>query len=466
MKCTKFLLTSCLTMMGLAIVACDKENLKDANPVEPQIEPPVIENAKLTGLNGENKVTIGEKVKFSADFSVAHGELTTYSLTVSKQGEILVTFTEQLSGKKAKVEKDLDLGLVLWKEKEAFKPEVTIRVDNGAEMYTEQRVDDAVICLLELPKLAEELFLVDNAGKVFKMLPIEGQKGCYRTTSALDGLGSSFKIGTSFKDNEINYDGQVWEFQTPDSGEYGIRWLSFDIFNNKLSKMIKHDVVWDLNTMANDGEFKVFWETALVKDCRLVLLNFPEGTLLQSDRFKDQNANTVRYVGETGSNFEVYFIPDTKWLLTKKQYIDLDELWVTGKNASLPMAPYTDCKYAFNWFAGHQCHDAANFIWNDDQNRSCLLYLKSNFELKLYSERVWAAEIMWKTDTPDLLKITEMLPDESGKVTGNLGLAGPSFKEEGLYMFHFNINTKTISLEKYNGRLLEGMPSGTAVPEN
>lgn len=202
--------------------------------------------------------------------------------------------------------------------------------------------------------------------------------------------------------------GETWTFDTPDSGEYGLRWIGFDQFTEELSKMIDNTITVDFSKMARDGEHYVYWSFILVQDSRVVFLNFPDGALLQSDRFADVEKNTARYTGHTGQLFEIYYIADTKWIIVKEQYTCKDALWVTGENASLPMSPYCD-KHPIFWFeAGASLSfDAASCVKTGEGKFKTMLYLKDNFALKIYSERSWGTELDWTSTTPETLIISE-----------------------------------------------------------
>ena len=145
-------------------------------------------------------------------------------------------------------------------------------------------------------------------------MPATAVKGNYRTEGDLAEIGTSFKIAAKLNsDNTIDPSGDVWEFTTPDAGEYGLKWIGFDFFTEQLSKMIDKTIVLDFSKMDKfDDNHYAYWGFELVQDCRTVFLNYPDGMLLQSDRFADIDANTARYTGHTGQAFEIHYIVDSK----------------------------------------------------------------------------------------------------------------------------------------------------------
>lgn len=438
---------------------------KDEPTVVTKPEAPVIENASLKGLNGESVVIAGNNVKFSATLKVKGSKLGKFSLEIRKEAEVLASAEFELEGTEALVEKEFDLPLSPATLDAPFWPDVTMKVTNTDEMFTEEKLAQESNVQITTPELFDALYLVDSNGKVWQMSPT-ATKGSYRTEGELTGLGSSFSIVSKLnEDNTIDNSGKVWTFDTPDTGEYGIKWIAFDQFTEQMSKMLDLTIPIDFSKMANDQGNSVFWSFQLVQDCRVVFLNFPDGTLPQSDRFADVEKNTARYTGHTGNQFEIYYIPDTKWFIIKEQYIATDVLWVTGMNASLPMSPYCE-KHPLNWFASgvDVSYATASCIRTGEGKFSTLLYLKENFAIKIYDGWSWGNELQWESTTPETLVISEMAETEEGKLDGNYGNAGASFSE-CLYMLNYNKASRKASLVRYTGTVLGGLETGVADPD-
>lgn len=438
---------------------------KDEPAVVTKPEAPVIENASLKGLNGESVVIAGNNVKFSATLKVKGSKLGKFSLEIKKEAEVLASAEFELEGTETLVEKEFDLPLSPVTLDAPFWPDVTMKVTNTDDMFTEEKLAQESNVQITTPELFDALYLVDSNGKVWQMSPT-ATKGSYRTEGDLTGLGSSFSIVSKLnEDNTIDNSGKVWTFDTPDTGEYGIKWIAFDQFTEQMSKMLDLTIPIDFSKMANDQGNSVFWSFQLVQDCRVVFLNFPDGTLPQSDRFADVEKNTARYTGHTGNQFEIYYIPDTKWFIIKEQYIATDVLWVTGMNASLPMSPYCE-KHPLNWFASgvDVSYATASCIRTGEGKFSTLLYLKENFAIKIYDGWSWGNELQWESTTPETLVISEMAETEDGKLDGNYGNAGASFSE-GLYMLNYNKASRKASLVRYTGTVLGGLETGVADPD-
>lgn len=438
---------------------------KDEPAVVTKPEAPIIENASLKGLNGESVVIAGNNVKFSATLKVKGSKLGKFSLEIKKEAEVLASAEFELEGTETLVEKEFDLPLSPVTLDAPFWPDVTMKVTNTDDMFTEEKLAQENNVQITTPELFDALYLVDSNGKVWQMSPT-ATKGSYRTEGELTGLGSSFSIVSKLnEDNTIDNSGKVWTFDTPDTGEYGIKWIAFDQFTEQMSKMLDLTIPIDFSKMANDQGNSVFWSFQLVQDCRVVFLNFPDGTLPQSDRFADVEKNTARYTGHTGNQFEIYYIPDTKWFIIKEQYIATDVLWVTGMNASLPMSPYCE-KHPLNWFASgvDVSYATASCIRTGEGKFSTLLYLKENFAIKIYDGWSWGNELQWESTTPETLVISEMAETEDGKLDGNYGNAGASFSE-GLYMLNYNKASRKASLVRYTGTVLGGLETGVADPD-
>ncbi len=467
-------LKSLLIMAAASVLAisCNKE--KDPEVVKP--EAPVIENASLKGLNGESVVIVGSKVRFSADITVEGSKLSVLSLEIGKGTEILASSDFTLEGTASHVEKEFDLPISAIQLDAPFYPEVKMKAVNTDEMFTEKKLTKEENVQISTPELFDALYLIDNNGKCWQMSPTS-VKGNYRTDGDISEIGTSFTVASKItEDGKVDISGKTWTFDTPDSGEYGLRWIGFDQFSEEISKMIDNTIIVDFSKMARDGEHYVYWSFALVQDSRVVFLNFPDGALLQSDRFADVEKNTARYTGHTvhtdpEHQFEIYYIADTKWIIVKENYKCTDALWVTGENVSLPMSPYCE-KHPIFWFEGTNpgkesslSFDAASCVKTGEGKFKTMLYLKENFALKVYSMRSWGAELDWTSTTPETLIISERKADpETGKIDGNYGNAGASFTE-GLYVLNYDKSTKNVSLEKYTGVVLAGMETGNADPD-
>lgn len=434
---------------------------------EPTIVPeaPVIENASLKGLNGESLVIVGNTVRFSATLKVKGSKLDKFSISISKNSEIIGSAEFELDGTEAKVEKEFDFPISPASLEAPFYPEVTMKLTNTDEMFTEQKLAEENNVQITTAELFNALYLVDNNGKIWQMSPTS-VRGNYRTDGDLKELGSSFTIATKLtSDNRVDNSGKTWTFDKPDSGEYALLWIGFNQFSEEISKLIDLTIDIDYSKMADDQGNKVFWSFKLVNDCRIVFLNFPEGTLPQSDRFADADKNTAHYTGHTGDKFEIYYIPDTKWLIVKEQWNATNVLWLTGDNSSLPMAPYCE-KHPLNWFASgvDVSYGTLSCIRTGEGKFKALVYLKENFAFKIYDGWSWGNELQWESETPETLVISKMETTEDGKLDGNYANAGPSFTE-GLYMFSYDKATKKASLVKYLGVVLGGLETGISDPE-
>ena len=432
---------------------------KDAvEPETPKPQAPVVESASLRGPEGETAVEAGTPVTFTANVSVSDSELGTWTLEVRQGTELVASASGELSGTSAAIEKELELAVNPVTIMEDFYPAVTLKVTNTDEMYAEKTLTQEENVKITVPVLPDKLYLVDNAGQTYEMAATS-ERGKYRTSGDMSGIGTSFSVASAVTGGSIDHSGDVWEDLDTPTSEYGLKWIGFDVFTGEVCKMINHTVTMDLNGMAPDEPYKVYWSFALVQDCEVVFSNYPDGMQLQGDRFADVEGNTARYTGHTKNNFEVYYLPDVNWLVVKYQYTDLDSMWLSGENGSLPMSPYD--AHPLNWFAitcnADNSTTGMSLIRESENEWRLLIYLKENFGIKLFSAttpNAWANEVNpWTSLTPETLVISPMVQDpDTGKPDGNYGNAGPSFTE-GLYMLRFNESTSKASLERYTGAI-------------
>ncbi len=458
-----------LILMAVALFAA---SCNEKEPVEVPKEPeaPVVVSATLRGADGETEILAGRPVKFRAEVTVKNSELSTFTLEIKKDGTIIGSASGELSGTESIIDTELDLALSLASLDEPFFPAVTLKVTNTDEMFVEKTLTEAENVKITTMELMDALWLVDNLGFAYQMSPTS-QKGKYRTTADLEVLGTSFQIVSKVTaEGAADPSGENYgTFDTPESGEYGLYWVGYDVFTGELSKCLDYTCVIDMAKMATDGDAKVFWSYAIAKDCRVVFLNFPEGLQLQADRWADVDGNTARYTGHDNDKYEVYYLPQTNWLVLKEQWSNPVSLWVTGENAGLPMSPYCG-DFTFNWFGGeanwNYSWDRATAVMKSENDWEVILYLKSNFALKLYyTAAAWGSECDWTSTTPETLVISPVEADpETGAVDGNYGNAGPSFTE-GLWTLKYNTDTEEVSLEKYLGPVIGGVATGDKDPD-
>lgn len=452
-------------ILGLSLLAfsCSSKEEK----VEPSVpKSPVIESAELKGPDGETEILAGTPVKFTAKTSVEGSELARYSIEIRNGGITIGSAEGELSGRKATIKFELKLDVNPVTLEGSFYPDVHIKVVSIDDMYGEKTLTEAENVKISSQEVLDAVYLIDSNGKVYTM-NATAIRGKYHTVGKLDGIGTSFRITTKLDaDGTPDPSGQVWgEFQTPVAESHSLRWIGFDIFSGQISKMIDYTVTLDYSMMAKDGDYSVFWSLALVRDCRVVFLNYPNGMKLQPDRFDDVSGNTARYTGQTGDKFEIYFVPDTKWLVVKNQWNDTDALWVTGMNASQPMQPYD--VHQLNWFESGKvaCHSAVSFVKDGADNWHVVLYLDNGFTLKVYDAWAWANELLWTSDNSDIMKVTKYATDpKTGKTDGNYGVAGENFTP-GLYMLRFNKSTEHVVVEPYVAVLLHDVNTGNSDPE-
>lgn len=448
------------------LLAFSCSNDPETTPKNPQA--PVVESASLKALDGASVVEAGQQVAFKAKVSVKDSELGTYTLEIRKGTEMIGSAAGELSGADALIEKTLDLSVSPAALEADFYPEVTLKVTNQDGQFVEKKLADEENVKVLAPEIFDNLYLI-SGGKQFDMIKT-ATKGKYRTDGDLTGIGTTFTVASKVTSSgEADPSGKVWEGNTvPDGVEYGLAWIGFDMFTGEVSKMLDHTIELWYSGENGYGTYNIVsWSQELIQDCKVKFVNFPEGLGIQSDRFDDVENGTARYTGHTGSRFEIYYIPQYNWLITKFQWSDPDAVFITGKNASLPMSPYCD-GFPINWFEGANGngeHDSKlatstiSMVKDGAETWKALVYLKENFEFKFYRTTAWNAEIFPCTsETPETLVITPIIiNDETGKEEGNFANPSADFPGEGLYMVYLNSSTYKVKLERYTGTVLPGV---------
>lgn len=439
-----------LAALALTAISCNKPVTPDPGP-EPEKTAPKILSASLRGAGGATEIIAGESAKFTASLENDNtGTLASYSLKVTHQGWTIAQSEGALAGNTANLDVDLvlDPGAIT----EAFYADVQLVVVNSNNLSASKTLSEAENVLIKPEPAPEKLYLVDNNSSVYEMALFS--PGFYKTDADLAAIGTSFKVAEKVNGSSIDESGKVWgSFPVPDSESFGLLWLGFNIATQKVEKMINFTVVADITKMAEDYGNGVFWDMEFHKDCKVVFEGYGANAeeMVQKDRFDCFDGNTARYTGQT-TKWEVYFIKSEKWLVLRDHWYTFGIkkcLWVTGANASLPMLPIG--VRPLNWFAeaGELPTSSLSCVTKDGVIWEVLMYMKANFEIKVYDKRAWANEQQWTTITPNLFTITPMEADpETGKMDGNYGVAGPDFVE-GYYTLKFNSDTNEAGLYSY-----------------
>ncbi len=288
----------------------------------------------------------------------------------------------------------------------------------------------------------EKLYLVDNNGAVYDMAET-AVEGKYRTSADLASIGTSFTVATKVSGNAPASDARVWEFATPASEGYGLRWLAFDMNSGELTKMINHTVqVWP-NQGVEDGVAIVQWTLALVQDCEVEFVGAPTNMEVQGDLFTDVDGTKCRYTGPTFGNYEVWTI-DNKYFVMKYQNGVQPAVWLTGNSGSLPMNLYP--KYPLNWFnadGNNLAYSAMSMISEGTDKWGVLVYLDANYAFQLFTSISWGALITGlESTTPEPLTVT----------AENYCVPGTSFTP-GLYMVRVDTSAKKVSATPYTGEI-------------
>jgi len=442
-----------------------KDNSGNSDQTETPVTPgdpgaPVIASATLRGENGETQIQAGQLVKFSATFTVQGSELYTYSVEIYNGSTLLYEYEKPA---KPNVEETISLNLQPSSVTEEFYPLVKVTVTNTDEMFTEKTLSNQESCLITPVTAPQKVYLVSNGMKI-DMNPVAGLAGVYKTSGSLESIGSTITIAEKVTEaGAVDQSGRKWEFNTPETGEYGLAWLKFDYYSETIEKCLDHVVELNCANMGTEPAWaglpyandKVFWVISLVQDCQVKFVNYPSGLQLQADRFEDADvaAKTARYTGHT-CNAEVWYSAEHNWLILHAAYSAPanDFIWLAGENASLPMTPYCQENYSIDWFYNYPQHYSDCVLVNAGNNNwRGLLYLKNTFGVKLYNQRAWGGWFStWSSATPDYIVVSD--PDPNGGEDGCYGNSGPSFTE-GLWMLEFNTLTKKVKLSKYNGTI-------------
>lgn len=444
-----------LTVLSVIFFSCeDKVSKVDEWPEWPSY--PIIESAQLRGLNGEETVAAGDKVKFTAHVSDAYNDLASYQLEFKSGGITIASETGTLSGSGTDIEFETILPFGAYYEDTGY-PEVSLKVVNALNVQAELMLSNENNVKVIRPETPTQLYIVDNNGRVYNLDRVDGTYE-FLTSHSLAEIGTSFKIASKLTgDNQIDYSELVWgvvdrnivvvhdvsdaSISTPETGSYNLKNFSFDMYSFHLSKTVDFLVEINKSDMVPVAKGGIAYllkdNIQMVQDCEVKFTGFDQDltTMLRPDLFVNISGDMAKFAGNTRT-WRAFYNTENKFMYTQTNNNEDNILWLTGSGAGFPLQPYAS---TLDWF-GTEPHGYFSFIKTGEDTFEMLVYLAANFCIQAYRNVAWGTVLSpWASVTPSLFTVNP----------NNDGVAGTEFTP-GVYTIRVDAAKGEVSLIPYN----------------
>lgn len=456
----KYIITLLLSV--LIFVSCTDDIDKPGSwPEWPTPSQPKIENARLTGLKGENTIMAGDLVKFVAKASDEFNNLTSYELTITIAGQTVFSKNEKLEGKTGDINIETKIPFVANFEGNTY-PEVILKVVNDLAAGTsEVKLEEASNILINRPATPDKLYIVDNAGQVFELNTLDDVDYGFQTMGDLSAIGMSYKIAEKLTvDNQIDYSGLVWgtkdnkvtviEKESDASISISVpegdmlESISFNMFTFAANPLLANpvDVVFVSSSLPGYMEATISISEGQVVEFK----NIENGieNLLRPDFFTNASGNKAKFAGPAGQ-YKLYYNTSDKFIyIENTNLVYPDGLWICGLGLGFPQEPF-NATLQWNWWLPHEyifCKKTADNIFETTA------YFEKGFLFKFFRQRNWGAEETAHSYTMEPANWLVNAKNEWGDLAGDFG-SGEQFTS-GVYKIEINMNTKIVRLTKVN----------------
>jgi hypothetical protein len=446
------------------ILSCEDKINAPEWPQWPNISQPKIDNAKLTGKNGETEITAGSSFRFTANLTDEYNELATFELNITINNKTVFQQTVQLTGKEAAIDMQ---GRILFTAnfEDHVKPIVKMKaVNNEIGGTTEITLPETANLTVNRPATPTILYAVDNLEQVFAILPIEGKEYDFETSADLSTIGQSFKIAERLTpDNKIDYSGIVWGMKDGEivtiENEAGspipVPNIITKIVFNVYTFLVSGGPATTIDKAAfTASEYAGYFGLTLLlsKNEELEFVGFGDNiiTMLRPDYFKNIDGQRANFDGYTETYTLLYNESNGFMYIENKTMTLPGTLWMCGTGLGFPRSPYT-APSEWNW------NKPTDYVFCKKINENifeAVIYISNNFGFKFFTRRNWESTEYPEykahnfTVTPAELiqshKWTEITWDGNGDL-----IPGPAFTP-GVYKIEMNLVDSRITLEPYN----------------
>ncbi len=443
----------------LIFISCQNKDITTPQwPEWPNPSAPTIVHAALKGANGEIQIPAGGKIRFTADVSDTNNDLVSYQLLIRMDEAEILNITKNISGRSFKIVEEAVLPFVAGFKN--GKLNVSLKVSNAlANTTTELVLKDEESVDVVRPENPEQLFLIDSKGAVYIMQKLVDSPYGYRTTAAdLTSVGADFKIAQRMIDNKPDYSGLVWGWKnnkisvvteetstsisTPNSSNFPIQYLEFDMLSFNISKLLQHRIQVDLSSFFAIGGAYTQSDINLVEDAVVSFTGMGSDLAknLRPEFFKPLGGTDAKFTGPTAL-YNLKFNSSTKFLyLERPRDVFYPEvMYILGTGAGLPIQPFVatlewDFSYPHQWLF---------FKKSGPQLFEATLYLNNSMGFKFFKGYGWAQEV----DTKNKYQvIPNTLVTRSG--AGDL-IPGAQFKA-GIYQVKMDVGQEIIEFIPQN----------------
>ena len=448
-----------------AFFSCEDKINAPEWPQWPNISQPKINDAKLSGINGETVLIAGAPFQFTATLTDTYNDLVSFSLSISMNNKIVFQKDVQVNGKEAVINLQGRVPFVADFTGNQ-KPVVRLTaINNGISGITDITLPDASNITVNRPPIPEKLYAVDNLGQVFEILPIQGKEYDFVTSVDLSSIGQSFKIAEKLIGVNIDYSGFVWGMKDDEiviiedesgspipinSSGGALQKIAFNYYTFLVSGAAPATVIDKDMFAASNYTGYIELTLSLLKNEELEFTGFGDdiSNKLRPDYFKNIEGQRTNFDGNPG-DYTLLYSESKGFIYIENRGMTLpDVLWICGTGLGFPRAPFA-ATTAWNWANPTDyifCKKTAENVFE------AIVYIDNGFGFKFFTRRGWESaeypeyEAHDFTVTPsDLIQSNKWTP-ETWDGNGDLN-PGPAFVP-GVYRIEMNLEAKTIRLEQ------------------
>lgn len=428
---------------------------------------PVFEQVQVS----ESEITYNDSISLSVKLSDDPTPLSTLSVQVVLNNEVIVSETIRTKGNESEVNR-------------RYKIPFTAGAEDNAQVkvyLTSVNVDgfttDTIVSTTTVRRpVINQLYIVPESGTTFKLALIDSANLIFRATGLNYGPNITYRLATKIdKFSKVDWSGLVFgqaedginlirqngePITFSDPALVGITQIVFDAVNltsaitgKPLEPVTELDIQADLNPMVMAGrDFRggnvYFGEGVEVTFTSLTNL----ANSLPPDYFEITGDNTATFLGKTAI-YKAYFYIDGSYLYVEPQpdVIYPEALWVCGTGLGRPSAPY-EITTSWNWntpfdyvpcrLVSEGVYQFTAYMKNTDDGAGF-----GTLDFKFFFKRGWwdaAHEINASeyTVTPPLYGLWV-----AGKYGNVNGMTTPF---EGVYRVTLNQNDKTLTVVEIN----------------
>ncbi|MCD7971597.1 MAG: DUF5016 domain-containing protein [Candidatus Azobacteroides sp.] len=448
----------------ILLVSCSEDDLERVYYPHSQ---PIIEEASLTSLSGENQVIAGDSVLFTAKVSDPVTPLSTLEVTFVIQDRLVLKEKIRTTDLQSEISAKFQIPFYANLE-DGTVPEVFLTLENVEGDKTEATLSEENNIQINKPSFGNRLYFVMQNGTVYTANRVLGSQSEYQTPKLnLAETSIRFKIAEKItSDNEIDYSGFVWGdandqlaiieedgnfYQYTDPLIITINQFKFDVYSfdftvdaERYNPIIVSGVELEAETL--DGNSYMSANIGFSTDQEVEFSGIDNlSDALNPDFFEYISDTKAKFLGLSGS-YKILYNTNTGFIYVEQSdAVYPNALWICGTGIGFAQPPYSTTT-SWNWSKPEDyrfCRKISDGVFQ-------VTFYADDFDMKFFHQRMWGNDDGSEEENSSGYTITPTTlmkagANDAGEPNGNF-VAGDAFTA-GVYRVVINVNDKTIGIE-------------------